>query len=170
VKLLVGLVSSLVGPLKLSVGLVKLLVGLVSSLVGLVKLLVGLAKLLVGLGLAPAEPSEPDAGDSPPGDAALAVVGVRPAAVGSVIGPEPAVPEAAAPEPVGLFTEPDVGGLAALDGAVAPLAPPLVAPPVVPAGAGAPSDIWITAIGPVEKVPDPVALTPLPPSTSYLRR
>jgi hypothetical protein len=177
-------------------------VGLVKLLVGLVKLLVGLVKLLVGLGLAPAEPAELDAAGpaepdgaepSPLGDAALAVVGVRPAAVEPAVAPvtppvpptpeapvpeaavpeaavpeaavpEAPVPEAAVPEPVGLFAKLDVTGLVALDGAATP-APPLA----TVFGVATPIDIWITGTGPVENFPDPVAVTPLP-STLYISR
>jgi hypothetical protein len=156
------------------VGLVKLLVGLVKplddpelSLVGLVKPLVGVVKLLVGLGLPPSEPAEPaelDPPAAPLGDAALPVIGVRPAAVGPVMEPEPPVPEAAAPEPVGLFAEPELTGVVAPDDS----AP--AAPLAAPAGFATPVDIWITGTGPVEKVPDPVAVTPLSPTTLYTSR
>jgi hypothetical protein len=162
---------------------VKLLVGLVTLLVGLVKLLVGLVKPVVaGLELAPAKPAEPEPDaveTSPPGDASLAVVGVSPA-VEPVTGLEPAEPEPAEPAPavpdaVGLFAKPDVTGLVAPGDAGAPAAglpavpavPPVAALATVPA-VGAPVDIWIMGTGPVEKVPDPVAVTPLPPLTLYV--
>jgi hypothetical protein len=154
------------------VGLVKLLVGLVKLLVGLVKLLAGLVKLLVtGLPLAPAElpePAEPDAAEANPlGDAAPAVVGVRPAGEEPVTSPELPVPEApvpvaAVPEPVGSSAGLEVTGLVALKGAEAP-APPLA----TVFGVATPVDIWITGTGPVENLPDPVAVTPLP-STLYI--
>ena len=151
------------------VGLVKLLVGLVKLLVGLVKLLVGLVKLLVtGLPLEPAELPEPDAAEANPlGDAAPAVVGVRPAGEEPVTSPELPVPEApvpvaAVPEPVGSSAGLEVTGLVALKGAEAP-APPLA----TVFGVATPVDIWITGTGPVENLPDPVAVTPLP-STLYI--
>jgi hypothetical protein len=160
-------------------------VGLVKPLVGLVKLLVG--PVVTGLALEPAELSEPaepaelaepDAAEaSPLGDAALAVVGVRPAAAEPVSPPEPPVPEAAVPEaavpelpvpelpvpeaavpePVGLSAKLDVTGLVALDGAEAPALPLATV-----FGVATPVDIWITGTGPVENLPDPVAVTPLP--------
>jgi hypothetical protein len=148
---------------------------------------VGLVKLLVGLGLALAEPAEleaagpaePDGAEaSPLGDAALAVVGVRPPAGEPAVAPatppvpsapeaavpEAAVPEAAVPEPVGLFAKLDVTGLAAPGGAEAPAPPPATV-----SGVATPIDIWITGTGPVENLPDPVAVTPLP-STLYISR
>jgi hypothetical protein len=146
-------------------------VGLVKLLVGLVKLLVGLVKLLVtGLPLEPAELPEPDAAEANPlGDAAPAVVGVRPAGEEPVTSPElpvPAapVPVAAVPEPVGSSAGLEVTGLVALKGAEAP-APPLA----TVFGVATPVDIWITGTGPVENLPDPVAVTPLA-STLYISR
>jgi hypothetical protein len=126
---------------------------------------VGVVKPLVGLGLAPAEPAELDAAEpSPAGDA---VVGVRPAALApaaaSVTPPVPSAPDAPAPEAVALFAKIDVTG-AVPDGAEAP-APPLA----TVFGVAAPIDIWITGTGPVENLPDPVAVTPLP-STLYISR
>jgi hypothetical protein len=137
-------------------------VGLVKLLVGLVKLLVGL--VMSGLGPAPAELAEPDGAEANPlGDPALAVVGVRLAVVEPVMAPEPVVPEAAVPEPVLPLAKPDVTGLVALDDAEAPTGPLAAL-----LGLAAPSDIWITGMGPVENVPDPIAVTPLPPSTLYI--
>jgi hypothetical protein len=167
VKLLVGLVKPLDDPELSLVGLVKPLDDPELALVGLVKPLVGVVKLLVGLGLPPSEPAEPaelDPPAAPLGDAALPVIGVRPAAVGPVMEPEPPVPEAAAPEPVGLFAEPELTGVVAPDDS----AP--AAPLAAPAGFATPVDIWITGTGPVEKVPDPVAVTPLSPTTLYTSR
>jgi hypothetical protein len=159
------------------VGVVKLLVGLVKPLVGLVKPLVGLVKLLL-TGLLPEaaelpEPAEPDAAEAKPlGDAAPAVVGVRPAGEEPITSPElpvpdapvpdapvpdAPVPEGAVPEPAGLSAEPDVTGLVALKGAEAP-APSLA----TVSGVATPVDIWITGTGPVENLPDPVAVTPSP--------
>jgi hypothetical protein len=166
------------------------------AVVGLVKLLVtGLALEPAGLAevaevaepaepaelAEPAEPAEPDAAAepdgaeaSPLGDAALAVVGVRPAAAEPITPPELPVPEAPVaeapvaeapvPEPVGLFAKLDVTGLVALDGADAPAPPPATV-----FGFATPVDIWITGTGPVENLPDPVAVTPLP-STLYVSR
>jgi hypothetical protein len=175
------------------------------AVVGLVKLLVtGLALEPAGLAevaevaepAEPAELAEPDAAAepdgaeaSPLGDAALAVVGVRPAAAEPITPPELPVPEAPVaeapvaeapvaeapvaeapvaeapvPEPVGLFAKLDVTGLVALDGADAPAPPPATV-----FGFATPVDIWITGTGPVENLPDPVAVTPLP-STLYVSR
>jgi hypothetical protein len=155
------------------------------AVVGLVKPLVGLVKPLVtGLALAepaepaefaPADPAEPDAAEaSPLGDAALAVVGVTPSAAEPVTPPElpvpeapvpeAPVPEAPVPEPVGLFAKLDVTGLVAPDGPAAPAAPLATV-----FGVATPVDIWITGTGPVENLPDPVAVTPLP-STLYVSR
>jgi hypothetical protein len=117
-----------------------------------------------GLEPAPAEPAEPGGAEANPlGDAALAVVGVRLAVVEPVMAPEPVVPEAAVPEPVLPLAKPDVTGLVALDDAEAPTGPLAAL-----LGLAAPSDIWITGMGPVENVPDPIAVTPLPPSTLYI--
>jgi hypothetical protein len=126
------------------------------AVVGLVKLLVGL--VMSGREPAPAEPAEPEGAEANPlGDPALAVVGVRLAVVEPVMAPEPVVPEAAVPEPVLPLAKPDVTGLVALDDAEAPTGPLAAL-----LGLAAPSDIWITGMGPVENVPEPIAVTPLP--------
>jgi hypothetical protein len=137
---------------------------------------VGLVKLLVGLVVSWLEPVPAALGGAeanPLGDPELAVVGVRPAVVGPVMAPEPAAPEPAAPaaavpepavpEPVLSLVRGEFTGAAAL-GDVEVAAGPLAAV----LGLAAPSDIWITGVGHVENVPNPIAVTPLAPSTLYV--
>ena len=119
-------------------------VGLVRLLVGLVKLLVGLVRLLVGL--------------------VRLLVGLVVSWLGPVpAAPAAAVPEPAVPEPVLPLVRGELKGAPPL-GDVEVAAGPLAAVLGLPA----PSDIWITGVGHVENVPNPIAVTPLAPSTLYV--